>query len=470
MSAIYVADKRRIQHLNFTEGFTASYPETWFVNNVTLTEAKKPPIGIHSDLNLATSRALVLGGLSKSMRPSIPATYLFHAFKESTGTLDTDWNSFSRNIGLAQEEVHLGNLFAVQEAKKLVDAGSASATAKSEDDKWLPLYLCSLYRLARINHDQYREDIKKKISLRLRAMGHNGKPDVDNLLLYQRHWADDETYCRVISGIDMFLVRFPAHVHREVRLGTTGSRFQDCASVEEAVYLSKMLGMEFPELATWCCQDDLAQEMLKVCQSGHEIEIGYSYAPYYMAMKLSNKSKYSVSDNPSFHLFAHIIGCTRGKQRSMNAQMAGEVPLDMILLNACVLAYASRNFGAFERLITETGEKDEVYEEEPELEEGQALLVEPSDRGSRRWVAYIRDNEGKLTPKMVKVLENAWQNMTDLRPGTVGMWLKGRIGTFSTRHPRVKNKNPEKSEEETEEEDMAPALKRSKKSSSMKIR
>lgn len=107
---------------------------------------------------------------------------------------------------------------------------------------------------------------------------------------------------------------------------------------------------------------DLAREVLKVCEQGHEIEDGQSYAPYFMAMKLANKSKYSVSDNPSFHLFVHIVGCTRGYKRSINAQMAGEVPTDRILLNACVLAYASRNFGVSERMITESGHRDEIYE------------------------------------------------------------------------------------------------------------
>jgi hypothetical protein len=199
------------------------------------------------------------------------------------------------------------------------------------------------------------DELKKKFQTRLKALGVGANHTLETLLLEQRGWMDSEDYCRIVAGIDMLILKFPLHPYREIRLGTTPTRFQDCASIQEVVALSKGLGMEFPELSTWCCIDELAVEVIKLCETGHEIEEGDSYAPYFMAMKLANKSKYSVSDNPHLHLFAHIVGCSRGSRRSKNAIMTGDVATDRILFNACILSYASRNFGPLERLITETG-------------------------------------------------------------------------------------------------------------------
>lgn len=122
----------------------------------------------------------------------------------------------------------------------------------------------------------------------------------------------------------MLLCKFPQHPYKEVRLDTTPTRFQDFAAIQEIVMLSTGLGMEFPELATWSCTDELAEEILKLCETGHEIEKTNSYAPYFMAMKLANRSKYSVTDNPNVHLFSNIIGCSKGQRRSKNAIMTGD--------------------------------------------------------------------------------------------------------------------------------------------------
>lgn len=41
---------------------------------------------------------------------------------------------------------------------------------------------------------------------------------LDNLLLEQRRWMDDEDYCRIVAGIDMLILKFPLHQYREIRL------------------------------------------------------------------------------------------------------------------------------------------------------------------------------------------------------------------------------------------------------------
>lgn len=54
---------------------------------------------------------------------------------------------------------------------------------KELDDKWLPLFICSLFMLARINHDVYLADVKKRIGTRLRALGMAKNYSLDHLLL-----------------------------------------------------------------------------------------------------------------------------------------------------------------------------------------------------------------------------------------------------------------------------------------------
>lgn len=112
--------------------------------------------------------------------------------------------------------------------------------------------------------------------------------------------------------------------------------------------------------------------------------------------------------------------------------MLGDIATDRVLFNACILAYASRNFGTLERLITESGERDEYDEEDDANVEGEEMLTEPTGRDSKEWIAYIRDNKEKITPKMSKALAAAWNSIGDTRPGTIGEWVKGRVGTLSS--------------------------------------
>lgn len=225
----------------------------------------------------------------------------------------------------------------------------SKATGTELHDRWLPLFVTALYRLTRITHAQYQTDIKGRINNRPKALGMSGNYTLDSLMLQHKNWVESPEYCRVIAGIDMFLYKFSLHAYREVRLGTKTTRYQDCAGIHEVVAMSRGLGMQFTELALWMCTDDLADEMIKLCQTGQEIEVSDSYAPYFMAMKLAQKSKYSVTDNPNMHLFAGVVGCSRGTKRSKNAIMTGETATDMVLLhrygNACILAYAAKNFG-----------------------------------------------------------------------------------------------------------------------------
>lgn len=135
------------------------------------------------------------------------------------------------------------------------------------------------------------------MNIRLTALGFDPKYTLDKLLLDQRGWVESRDFCRTIAAIDMILCKFPLHPYREVRLGTTPARYQDCAAMQEIVMLSTGLGMEFPELSTWACTDPLADEIIKLCSTGHEIETADSYAPYFMSLKMANRSKYSVTDN-----------------------------------------------------------------------------------------------------------------------------------------------------------------------------
>lgn len=425
-SSYLVKDRNRvIKHLHFQEGFPAAFPSEWFATN----KNSKPPLKV-TKIPLEVARNAILNGASRPIDSRVIVSYLVSIFQAATGTLTEAWTSYELSIGDAGDNIGIQNILNLQEQNDNPELATGRTTGAPGHDKWLPLYLCSLYRLSRISHDQYLADMKKRITLRLRANGMPSTFSLDTLLLEQKGWMESDDYCRLIAGIDMLLHHFPQHKYREVRLGTTVTRFQDCAAVQEVVMLAQGLGMEFPELATWICIDELADEMIKLCSVGQEIEEAGSYAPYFMSMKLASKSKYSVTDNPYMHLFANIVGCSRGHKRSKNAIMVGESATDKVLLNAAILAYASRNFGPLTRKITETGLADPMAEEEEEDLDPE-LSEEPEGRDSKEWIAYIRDNGGKLTPKMGKALKAAWKANVDIRQGTIGEWLKQQAASIS---------------------------------------
>lgn len=59
-----------------------------------------------------------------------------------------------------------------------------------------------------------------------------------------RGWINNKEFNMLIAAYDMYFRKFPHHKSANMRIGSTGSRYRDCAGLMSFGYLMNLLGME----------------------------------------------------------------------------------------------------------------------------------------------------------------------------------------------------------------------------------
>lgn len=243
----------------------------------------------------------------------------------------------------------------------------------------------------------------------------------------------------------MFYNKFNKDKHSIVKIGTMLTRYRDCASLQELLYLHKSTGLAPSALARWVWTKAIADDLDRICYPGNEVDKFDSYMPYFMSMSLAAKSPYSAVLNADFHMWVHTIMATWKNKRSMNARMVGVVNLSNTVLTASVFAYALYRTLDIGTQYDEDGgvshyqevaaqralEEEEVTEEEPATEAENAViqllipkaLPEPEGLKGDLWLAYIKDKGCRVTDPMMKYIGSAWRDFKQPREGSVASYL-----------------------------------------------
>jgi hypothetical protein len=307
-------------------------------------------------------------------------------------------------------------------------------------DNWLVIYCCAAQRLVGVTNATYRGQLIQAIETRLRIHRMPINLNINGIFGLYKDWKDDKNYITLMALIDMFLFKFPKSRFADVRVCTIVTRFRDCAGLMELAYLSDLVDMEFPEIAKWIWNERLANDFERINMPDNEADNQYSYTPYMMDLGLSEKSPYSGKTNPNFHLWVHVIGTTMGMTRSKHARMAGNPNAISMITMGKVFAYAHTVRGDFKIQFAEGGidpilaAEAEAKEIEAELgEDNQEVPVVPVDTQSAElprgldginWYAWFKDLKFEFPEELNAKVEKAWSKLSDIRPGTVGDFLK----------------------------------------------
>lgn len=377
-----------------------TYPSEWFANH----PGSRPTIKLSSTgTAVQVLRETVADGILRSSL-SLPAVkrYLYQAFVEHPSILPNNWTTFGVEIGVAGGRVTIGDILLYEVCNDVITPVTIP-NITADDDLWICIYLCGIYRIMNISNDQYRLNVGSNINQQLSANRAPSGVTTGGYSVY-RHFMADPDYLKLIAAIDMYLHKFKKHKFSPVRVGTITSRYKDCASLLDVSHLKTMTGMNCGAIGRWIWVSQLFKEMERLSLAGQEIDQADSYMPYMMEFALADKSPYSTAVNPHMHFWVHVIGCRLGNQRSKNAKNVGNVNTNALIIHGLLFGYA----------ISKISEPD--------------LTDYPSTLLGDTWCDWLKDHSNSLDEGIIKDCRRVFKLYGTARTDTVAKLLFEQYG------------------------------------------
>ncbi|CAG9824060.1 unnamed protein product [Phaedon cochleariae] len=320
--------------------------------------------------NLKEARECLKKAITDQNIPlDLAASFLYYYFETIVCQNTETWKSYGVDIAPKDANVTPLSLLTVRQVQNILEYPKTEQVRQT-DDPWMAIYVLGIYRCVRAKAADYKSQIAQRITTQMKSVSAAATDMTEAVSIYQS-WENNRTYCTLVAAADMFFHRFPNHHLSNMRIGTTGSRYKDCAALMSLGYIMDLLGLDnLSDLFEWVFLNKIGDEIDSMMKENEELCDQYSYFPYQVDLGLVNKSKYSAAANPHFFEFIHLIGCLLRSQRSMNARhICDSQSMDMLQNSACVAYVYSHTFK-----VTKVYAKDEE-----ELKALQAVEEELSD-------------------------------------------------------------------------------------------
>lgn len=284
----------------------------------------------------------------------------------------------------------------------------------------------------------YRKQITERVNVQLRAIKGTASEITEIVDMY-KGWVNDKGFNTLVAVYDMFFNRFPNHPLANLRIGTTGSRFRDCAALISYGYLIDLLGMtQTTDVMDWVFLEHIGNDIDRMMTSEDELDMVYSYFPYHVDLGLVTKSAFSATANPHFFTWVHMIGTLMKSPRSLNARHISDSRQLDILANAACVAYAYASSFTFNKVYTEDGQELEEQDEvcEGSDDEGKSskddidAILKSRDPVS--WCTIIKSLGGSLPKKVKAFIIKSTSGQSEIREGTMEEQVK-RMALMFTR-------------------------------------
>lgn len=384
--------------------------------------------------NLETAANMVYGGITRSKLEIAHAkTFLYLYGKTLTAEIDEDWSSYGITIGLAKSTLNVWCMYKTNEEPRKLDG--TPVPLPPEHYAALALNILSVYRMVRIQNQEYKTNTMVRINNQIKGSGS------DSLAITEAHstygsWTSDPTLNKLVAGIDMFFMRFREHPLSYLRIATIGSRYRDCAALMSYAYLMQVLGTKaLAYVADWVFVEVIADDIVQMMKEDEELDLPFSYFPYQVDMGMVQKSAFSTSANPHFFFFAHVIGTLHFSERSKNALLTIETGRDEILYNAIIVAFVHARNRQLTKAFTESGEEVIVEDVSNQDEEYQVQQLGGRDRqpipdeilnseSATAWFVYLSSINGVLPPRIHAYFKSCMLKIKEFREGTIAEYLK----------------------------------------------
>nr|BAD13431.1 nucleoprotein [Oita rhabdovirus 296/1972] len=400
-----------------------TYPSAWFKKF----KESKPvlEIGLKDTAPKVLFGAIAHGFEDGSVTGEMAVAGLYHVFKDQKHKLPVKWDSFGVVIGAADQEVCPWDIVTIDWKQTKLENVVEKANITEKDYTWIAFYLCFIYRYTRATHPDYRDQLYVKANEHAKNLNEKAVPINQGQLNRLRNILLHDPYIKAIACIDMFYYKFKNSPLASVRYGTLSSRFKDCAALTTLNHITKVTGLSISKFILWVFSSRMADEVMQLAVTGEELDKGDSYAAYMRELGLSDRSPYSTQANPSFSLFCHVVGTLLGSKRSKNAKMGAEVDTVNSVLNGKIVAYV---------LGTRAGFTAEFTTEKPDLsvteQENSSSVTEigevPESQNPEEWFAYLSASGFKIPAEIEQWVKHKVSNLTDLRDGSVGKFLKSQ--------------------------------------------
>ncbi|AJG39121.1 nucleocapsid [Shayang Fly Virus 2] len=430
---ISVSDKKKFVIKNLTEGKKPVYPSTWFTANPGKPTCIVPKI--NTDLRIIREHLKNCVDNNEKVNFNIAMKYMVETMKRVEETNMKHWASYSVDIAPEGAKISPLSLIEIKEGAESHQDIQAGSGLDPDDalDKWLMIWLLSVYRVDKTNDVNYRKHICELIEKQMALTGvPSDNVSVESIATKHASWTADQSFRVLVAAIDMFFFRFEKNIWAPLRVSTTSSRFRDCAALVSYGMIAGVMGLEKQgELALWMFTPSLAEELKQMFSTDEEFDMEDSYFPYQMDFGLTPRSPYSSRMNPCIYFFAHVIGVLQGEKRSQNARMTIQKDVIGVLHNARLVGYVfmSRAGRAIQFLPDDAHaaamlNQDQIMDN---LSEELSVDIEPSNRSPIDWFTYYDNLDGKPNPQMISVFRSVMATLINQRPDTIGEFLRTNL-------------------------------------------
>ncbi|AIY25907.1 nucleoprotein [Lepeophtheirus salmonis rhabdovirus 9] len=216
------------------------------------------------------------------------------------------------------------------------------------------------YRYHRLVHEEGREALLRRLAgmltsqtLSLASIVRKALPE------------PGEDMRKVMAALDLqFNLGDGNPEFKRVRMGTVHLLQRDQTFLSEVLAISGWFGTESYEMIKWIFSAEVAKEVRdRFSHADEEAGQQFSYSAYMIDFGISNRSPYSVTANPLFHMWVHIIGVLLGKVRSYNAIQLEDGLIGRYFLASALTAFRWSQSSTLDTQIFEKIVRDDIQEE-----------------------------------------------------------------------------------------------------------
>ncbi|XP_001657740.2 uncharacterized protein LOC5567833 [Aedes aegypti] len=468
-----------IQEMRLEKGIPPTYPLQWFAAN----KWNKPPItlpGPRAGANLNDYYHIITNTYRReSVSVTSSLTFLQLLCRQITGLLRFDWVSLGVLIGYKDSMINPLDVFTVRITEINTNIGSSQEDVSDDMLYDLALLILGGFRIHMASNQTYIDRLQT--ALKAQLINPDFSDGVEVAITNFAQLYSDPEFVKLACGMDMFFAVFPQHNRAKLRFGTLIMAHKDCTGLSAITAGCELMHHTTRVFSRWLMTPVLRSDMNRMTIPGQEICIPYSYSPYLSGLGIVDKSPYSAALNCGLHMFTHMIGCAVPMARSVNAIYFQPSGLQAIIDNAILFIYAHSCTGSLQMQFfraSEVGTVKKVEEESRHYmeemrkrlqdfknEEGQrtgsgdeeedvsrpstpesspseggggdledlesvselggVVEGEPTSRDALDWYMYIsRYYHGSFPARMRDVAFDRWSKLTDVRPNTVGEFVK----------------------------------------------
>ncbi|AJG39156.1 nucleocapsid [Wuhan Fly Virus 2] len=430
---VSVSDQKKIEIKNLVEGKKPVYPSTWFSENPGKPKCIIPKI--NTDMKIIREHLKNSAENNEKVNFNIAMKFMVETMRRVEETNPKRWVSYNVEIAAEGAKVSPLSLIEIIEGAETQQDIQAGSGLPEDDplDKWLMIWLLSVYRVDKTSDLNYRKQVCDLIERQMSLTGIvTENLSIESVATRHASWVTDQSFRVLVAAIDMFFFKFEKNIWAPLRVSTTSSRFRDCAALVSYGMIAGVMGLKKQgELALWMFTSSLAEELKQMFSTNEEFDIEESYFPYQMDFGLTPRSPYSSRMNPCIYFFSHVIGVLQGEKRSQNARMTIQKDVIGVLHNARLVGYVfmSRSGRAIQFIPDDANAAAVLNQAQPtdNASEELSMDMEPSNRSPTDWFTYYDNSDGQPNNKMIAVFRSVMSTLINQRQDTIGEFLRTNL-------------------------------------------